>query len=129
MMFNFCRWFPQVCFSFFSLQRKNLRLWLTPSQNKVVFLAPTKPLVSQQIEACFGVLSFLFFSFLFFSFFLFKYFFLFIDQIMGMTQDDMCEMTGQTKPERRKELWEEKKLFFLTPQVLVNDLKVRIFQF
>lgn len=47
LMFNFYRWYPH---------------------GKVVFLAPTKPLVAQQIEACFNV--------------------------MGIPQDHATEMTG-----------------------------------
>ena len=36
VMYNFYRWYPNM---------------------KVVFLAPTKPLVAQQIEACFGIMG------------------------------------------------------------------------
>jgi len=47
VMYNFYRWYPH---------------------SKVVFLAPTKPLVAQQIEACFS--------------------------IMGIPQEHTAEMTG-----------------------------------
>lgn len=47
VMYNFYRWFPS---------------------GKVVFMAPTKPLVTQQIEACY--------------------------QVMGIPQSHMAEMTG-----------------------------------
>lgn len=47
VMFNFYRWYPT---------------------SKIVFMAPTKPLVAQQIEAC--------------------------HSIVGIPQDDTAEMTG-----------------------------------
>eukprot|EP00126_Sphaerothecum_destruens_P014794 Sdes_comp8367_c0_seq1m39 len=75
VMYNFYRWFPQ---------------------GKVVFLAPTKPLVAQQIEACF--------------------------KIMGISQADTASMTGATPPCERSTLWKFRRVFFLTPQTLHNDL-------
>ena len=48
VMYNFYRWYPQ---------------------GKIVFTAPTRPLVAQQIEACFN--------------------------IMGIPQSHMAEMTGK----------------------------------
>ncbi|XP_069117221.1 LOW QUALITY PROTEIN: Fanconi anemia group M protein-like [Argopecten irradians] len=75
VMYNFYRWYPQ---------------------GKVVFMAPTKPLVAQQIEACYN--------------------------IMGIPQSDTAEMTGNMAPTERKRTWQEKRVFFLTPQVLTNDL-------
>lgn len=48
IMYNFYRWYPT---------------------GKVIFLAPTKPLVTQQIESCFNV--------------------------MGIPPDDTSEMTGK----------------------------------
>ncbi|XP_049986758.1 Fanconi anemia group M protein [Alexandromys fortis] len=75
VMYNFYRWFPS---------------------GKVVFMAPTKPLVTQQMEACFHV--------------------------MGIPQSHMAEMTGSTQAVNRKEVWCSKRVLFLTPQVMVNDL-------
>ncbi|XP_053451315.1 Fanconi anemia group M protein isoform X2 [Nycticebus coucang] len=75
VMYNFYRWFPS---------------------GKVVFMAPTKPLVTQQIEACY--------------------------QVMGIPQSHMAEMTGSTQALTRKEIWCNKRVLFLTPQVMVNDL-------
>ncbi|XP_062593616.1 Fanconi anemia group M protein-like [Saccostrea cucullata] len=75
VMFNFYRWYPQ---------------------GKIVFMAPTKPLVAQQIEACYN--------------------------IMGIPQEHTAEMTGTMPPKERRQAWEEKRVFFLTPQVLTNDL-------
>ena len=103
VMYNFYRWYPN---------------------GKVVFLAPTKPLVSQQIEAC--------------------------HNITGIPQTHVAEMTGRSTyirirplfteccghavcvcvcvcagslpPSQRAGLWHCKRVFFLTPQVMHNDL-------
>ncbi|XP_051833657.1 Fanconi anemia group M protein [Antechinus flavipes] len=75
VMYNFYRWFPS---------------------GKVVFMAPTKPLVAQQIEAC--------------------------SRVMGIPQCHMAEMTGSTQAFARKEIWHNKRVLFLTPQVMINDL-------
>ena len=75
VMYNFYRWYPQ---------------------GKVVFMAPTRPLVAQQIEACFGV--------------------------VGIPQAHTAEMTGSMVPRERAVQWQEKRVFFLTPQVMQNDL-------
>ncbi|XP_068024452.1 Fanconi anemia group M protein-like isoform X4 [Melanerpes formicivorus] len=75
VMYNFYRWFPS---------------------GKVLFLAPTKPLVAQQMEACASV--------------------------MGIPAGHMAEMTGGTQALNRRDLWTAKRVFFLTPQIMVNDL-------
>ncbi|KAM8920818.1 Fanconi anemia group M protein [Pelodytes ibericus] len=75
VMYNFYRWYPS---------------------GKIVFMAPTKPLVAQQIEACF--------------------------KIMGIPQSHMVEMTGSVHAKNRKEIWKKHRIFFLTPQIMVNDL-------
>ncbi|XP_066177562.1 Fanconi anemia group M protein isoform X2 [Sylvia atricapilla] len=75
VMYNFYRWFPS---------------------GKVLFLAPTKPLVAQQMEAC--------------------------RRVMGIPSRDMAEMTGGIQALGRRELWNTKRVFFLTPQIMVNDL-------
>nr|XP_020446624.1 LOW QUALITY PROTEIN: Fanconi anemia group M protein [Monopterus albus] len=75
VMYNFYRWYPS---------------------GKIVFMAPTKPLVAQQIEACY--------------------------KVMGIPQAHMAELTGSTAAKQRQELWRSKRVFFLTPQVMVNDL-------
>ncbi len=59
-------------------------------------MAPTKPLVNQQADACYN--------------------------IVGIPKDDMTQMTGQMAPEKRKALWDNKRVFFLTPQVISNDI-------
>ncbi|XP_008398144.1 Fanconi anemia group M protein isoform X1 [Poecilia reticulata] len=75
VMYNFYRWYPA---------------------GKIVFMAPTKPLVAQQIEACY--------------------------KVMGIPQDHMAELTGSTAAKQRQEVWKSRRVFFLTPQVMVNDL-------
>lgn len=75
-MYNFYRWFPT---------------------GKVVFLAPTRPLVTQQIEACYNV--------------------------MGIPERETCEISGKTKPSERKELWTSRRVFFCTPQTIQKDIE------
>jgi hypothetical protein len=75
VMFNFYRWYPS---------------------GKVIFMAPTKPLVNQQADACY--------------------------QIVGISKEHMTQMTGQMAPDKRKALWNSKRVFFLTPQVISNDI-------
>ncbi|XP_041828193.1 Fanconi anemia group M protein [Melanotaenia boesemani] len=75
VMYNFYRWYPA---------------------GKIVFMAPTKPLVAQQIEACY--------------------------KVMGIPQAHMAELTGSTAAKHRQEVWRSKRVFFLTPQVMMNDL-------
>ncbi len=63
---------------------------------KVLFLAPTKPLVEQHLRS-------------------FKHF-------IDIDEDEMTVLTGKTRPDQRYKLWKEKKVFFATPQVVENDL-------
>lgn len=76
VMYNFYRWFPR---------------------GKIVFMAPTKPLVAQQIKAC--------------------------HEIMGIPQADTAELQGSVSPAVRKVLWKSKRVFFCTPQSMQNDLR------
>ncbi|KAG0226874.1 hypothetical protein BGW42_003317 [Actinomortierella wolfii] len=76
VMLNYYRWFPE---------------------SKVIFMAPTRPLVSQQIEACF--------------------------KICGIPQKDTIELTGQQNSDFRSQAWATKRVIFCTPQVLQNDLR------
>ncbi|TMW65772.1 hypothetical protein Poli38472_008414 [Pythium oligandrum] len=76
VMYNFYRWFPT---------------------GQIVFMAPTKPLVAQQIRAC--------------------------HEIMGISLVDTAELQGSVPPPVRKELWKTKRVFFCTPQSLQNDLQ------
>ncbi|KAK4452973.1 ATP-dependent DNA helicase MPH1 [Podospora aff. communis PSN243] len=63
---------------------------------KVVFVAPTKPLASQQVQACLSV--------------------------AGIPRSQATLLTGETPPVLREGEWESRRLFFMTPQTLMNDL-------
>ena len=76
VMFNYYRWFPQ---------------------SKIVFVAPTKPLVSQQVEACF--------------------------KICGVPYSHTAQLTGSIAKPQRATAYEERRVFYMTPQTLSNDLK------
>ncbi|KAM7279588.1 hypothetical protein ACFE04_006722 [Oxalis oulophora] len=76
VMFNYFRWFPN---------------------GKIVFAAPSRPLVIQQIEAC--------------------------HNIVGIPQEWTIDMTGQISPAKRAFLWRTKRVFFVTPQVLEKDIQ------
>ncbi|OCK87564.1 P-loop containing nucleoside triphosphate hydrolase protein [Cenococcum geophilum 1.58] len=72
--------------------------WTKEAQ--IVFVAPTKPLVSQQVEACFG--------------------------IAGIPRSQTSMLTGGISPGLRAEDWANKRVFFMTPQTILNDLKTGI---
>lgn len=59
-------------------------------------MAPTRPLVAQQIEACY--------------------------QIMGISKEDTAELTGKQHTNIRAKIWKEKRVFFVTPQTLASDV-------
>ncbi|KAH9879299.1 hypothetical protein J1614_002738 [Plenodomus biglobosus] len=69
--------------------------WTVDAQ--IVFVAPTKPLVAQQVEACF--------------------------KIAGIPRSATTMLTGGVQTGLRAEEWKEKRVFFMTPQTLLNDLK------
>jgi ATP-dependent DNA helicase MPH1 len=69
--------------------------WTTDAQ--IVFVAPTKPLVSQQVKACF--------------------------EIAGIPRSATTMLTGGISPGLRAEEWHKKRVFFMTPQTIMNDLK------
>ena len=79
IMLNWYRWAPEA---------------------QIVFVAPTKPLVSQQVKACFD--------------------------IAGIPRSSTSMLTGVTSPGIRAEEWRSKRIFFMTPQTIVNDLKTGI---
>ncbi|XP_039012224.1 DEAD-box ATP-dependent RNA helicase FANCM-like [Hibiscus syriacus] len=76
VIFNYFRWFPE---------------------GKIVFAAPSRPLVMQQIEAC--------------------------HNIVGISQEWTIDMTGQICPTKRAIFWKTKRVFFVTPQVLEKDIQ------
>mgnify|MGYP000905333024 CR=1 FL=1 len=63
---------------------------------KIVFVAPTKPLVAQQIDACYT--------------------------IAGIPRSETTLLTGDIAPALRVDEWASKRVFFMTPQTLMNDL-------
>jgi ERCC4-related helicase len=66
-----CRWFPD---------------------GKIIFVAPTRPLVEQQLQACF--------------------------EIVGIPKNHTQELLGTSMaPELRERCWDTKRVFFCTPQV------------
>lgn len=71
------------------------RLLVCPT-SKVVFLAPTKPLLKQHKE-----------TFL---------------HILDLEYDEIRLLIGEETPEQRVSLWLEGKIIFATPQVIVSDL-------
>lgn len=76
VMHNFYHWYPT---------------------GKIIFVAPTKPLVTQQFTEC--------------------------KKISGIPSSDCSVMTGTTFKTKRHIIWEEKRVFFATPQVIENDLE------
>ena len=76
VMYNFYRWFPD---------------------GKIVFVAPTKPLVHQQVQAC--------------------------HRIMGIPSAHTAEITGATKAEDRALWYKHCRVFFATPQTIQNDVR------
>ncbi|CAH0552092.1 unnamed protein product [Brassicogethes aeneus] len=76
VMYNFYRWYPH---------------------GKIIFMAPTRPLVKQQVDACYD--------------------------IMGIPKEVTAEITGsKVSSSSRGNIWTEKRVFFITPHVLQNDL-------
>jgi len=61
-----------------------------------LFVAGTKPLVDQQIKACY--------------------------EIVGFDQSDLIQLTGKIAPAKRVSEWLKRRIFFVTPQVVQNDI-------
>ncbi len=71
------------------------RLSETPN-SKIIFLAPTKPLVNQHYKS-------------------------FLD-LTVIPEENLKVITGTTSPEKRKDIWKNLEIAFMTPQVLQNDI-------
>jgi ERCC4-related helicase len=76
VMHNYRRWFPD---------------------GTVVFMAPTKPLVTQQVEAC--------------------------HKIVGIPPSDTAQLLGAVSVKARVEAWGHRPVVYCTPQTFANDLK------
>lgn len=76
VIYNYYKWFPN---------------------GKIFFLAPTKPLVNQQLDS--------------------------LSIIKGIKQREVCEITGSKSYNKRVTLYNQCRVFFMTPQTLENDLK------
>ena len=66
--------------------------------NKILFLAPTKPLVNQHAQSLTNLLT---------------------------LDDTVAIFNGEVPPEKRIELWNNKRIIVSTPQVIENDLIAR----
>ena len=78
VMYNYYRWFPT---------------------GKIIFMAPTRPLVDQQMSACYN--------------------------LMGIPRSDTVVLMGTTKKDdsgSRRDFWRQKRIFFCTPHTVSNDI-------
>ena len=80
-MFNFYRWF---------------------SDGLIFFVAPTKPLVQQQVES-------------------------FVNTITEVPLRDIIELQGTIPAPKRAQAYRAQRVFFMTPQTLQNDLERKVF--
>lgn len=76
VMMNYLRWFPK---------------------SYIVFMAPTKPLVTQQMEACY--------------------------KITGIPKSQTAELSGHVPATTRNQYYQSRNVFFVTPQTILNDIK------
>ncbi|TXT57111.1 MAG: putative RNA helicase [Promethearchaeota archaeon] len=67
-----------------------------PPTSKILFLAPTRPLINQHFQTFQNLLEF--------------------------PEEEMVILTGKTTPSKRKELFIENRILFYTPQTLRNDI-------
>ncbi len=69
---------------------------LKKENNKILFLAPTKPLVIQHAQ--------------------------FIKQFIKIDEKLITIFTGEISPEKRQEIWKNSRIIVSTPQVIENDI-------
>ena len=69
---------------------------LLNESGKVLFLAPTKPLVEQHAE--------------------------FLRKTLNIPQDEIISISGETSPEKRPEMYGNARIIVSTPQVIENDI-------
>jgi len=67
---------------------------------KIFFLAPTRPLVNQQKAA--------------------------VECLKGIDPNHILELTGSVRAKKREEHYRDKRLFFMTPQTIDNDLENKL---
>lgn len=65
---------------------------------KILFLAPNKPLVTQQAEE--------------------------FHRVLDLFEEDIVELTGEVRPDDREKIWNsgDARILFATPQVIENDI-------
>ncbi|KAH0792947.1 Type III restriction enzyme, res subunit family protein [Histomonas meleagridis] len=76
LIFNYYRWFPT---------------------GKIIFIAPTRPLVSQQMKS--------------------------VQETTQIVQSDIAEITGAILPETRASKWKSARVFFATAQTVQKDIE------
>ena len=69
---------------------------LKRENNKILFLAPTKPLVTQHSQ--------------------------FLRELLTIDDESIVIFTGEISPAKRKEMWANSRIIVSTPQVIENDL-------
>ncbi len=69
---------------------------LLNENGRILFLAPTKPLVEQHAE--------------------------FLKKTLAVPEDEITSISGETGPDRRPEMYERARIIVSTPQVIENDI-------
>lgn len=72
---------------------------LEKENNKILFLAPTKPLVTQHAQS--------------------------LKQFLTIDEESIVIFTGEIQPAKRQKMWDKSRIIVSTPQVIENDLLSR----